>query len=62
MFEADTNPQAKIGEDLLDVRGKVTAIDILSEEDATTVLGTFDEERHVEGVVEMVLGSPVDQV
>ena len=37
LFEADTNPLATTGEDLLDIRGKVTAIDILSEEDAKTV-------------------------
>ena len=61
LFEADTNPLAKIGEDLLDLRGKVTTIDILSEEDATTVLGTLDEEPYIEHFVEMVLGSPVDQ-
>ena len=61
LFEADTNPLAKIGEDLLDLRGKVTTIDILSEEDATTVLATLDEEPYVERFVEMVLGSPVDQ-
>ena len=29
LFEADTNPAAKIGEDLLDIRGKVTALDRL---------------------------------
>ena len=61
LFEADTNPLAKIGEDLLDLRGKVTTIDILSEEDATTVLGTLDEEPYIEHFVEMVLGSPVEQ-
>ncbi len=61
LFEADTNPAAKIGEDLLDIRGKVTAIDILSPQDARTVLGTIDDERVVERFVETVLGSPVDQ-
>ena len=61
LFEADTNPAAKIGEDLLDIRGKVTAIDILSPKDARTVLGTIDDERVVERFVETVLGSPVDQ-
>ena len=35
LLEADTNPLAKGGEDLLDIRGKVTTIDILSEEDRT---------------------------
>ena len=61
LFEADTNPAAKIGEDLLDIRGKVTAIDILSPKDARTVLGTIDDERVVKRFVEIVLGSPVDQ-
>ena len=73
LFEADTNPLAKKGEDLLDIRGKVAAIDILStggsirvlgtkeenEEDA--VLGTIEGERTVERFVETVLESPVDQ-
>ena len=61
LFEADTNPLARTGEDLLDIRGKVTAVDILSEEDASTVLGTLDEESQVERFVELVLESPVDQ-
>ena len=61
LFEADTNPAAKIGEDLLDIRGKVTAIDILSPKDARTVLGTIDDECVVKRFVEIVLGSPVDQ-
>ena len=61
LFEADTNPLATTGEDLLDIRGKVTAIDILSEEDAKKVLGTIDGERPVERFAELVLESPVDQ-
>ena len=59
--EADTNPQAKFGEDLLDIREKVTAIDILSEEDGTTVLGKIDDESSISRFVEAVLASPVDQ-
>ena len=61
LFEADTNPLATTGEDLLSIRGKVTAIAILSEEDAKTVLGTIDGERPVERFAELVLESPVDQ-
>ena len=61
LYEADTNPLARTGEDLLDIRGKVKSIDILSEEDARTVLGTIDEEQTVERFVDIVLGSPVDQ-
>ena len=44
LFESDTNPLARTGEDLLDIRGKVKAVDILSEQDASTVLDTLDEE------------------
>ena len=44
LYEADTNPSAKIGADLLDIRGKVTAIDILNDDDQMTVLATIDEE------------------
>ena len=61
LFESDTNPLARTGEDLLDIRGKVKAVDILSEQDARTVLGTLDEESQVERFVETVLQSPVDQ-
>ena len=61
LFEVDTNPLAKTGEDLLDIRGKVAAVDVLSEEDARTVFGTIDEESQVKRFVEMVLQSPVDQ-
>ena len=61
LYEADTNPSAKTGEDLLDIRGKVTAIDILGDDDTLTVLGTMEEERTIQRFVEMVLESPVDQ-
>ena len=61
LFDADTNPLAKTGEDLLDIRGKVAAVDVLSEEDARTVFGTIDEESQVKRFIEMVLQSPVDQ-
>ena len=61
LFEADTNPLATTGEDLLDIRGKVTAVRILSTDYARTVLGTIDEESQVERFVELVLQSPVDQ-
>ena len=61
LYEADTNPSARTGEDLLDIRGKVRAIDILGDDDAMTLLGTIDEERTVQRFVGMVLESPVDQ-
>ena len=61
VYEADTNPHAKTGEDLLDIRDKVTVIDVLSEEDETTVLATIDGEGPIDYLVGLVLESPVDQ-
>ena len=61
LYEADTNPFAKTGEDLLDIRGKVTAIDILNDDDAMTILGTMDDEQTIERFVALVLQAPVNQ-
>ena len=61
IYEADSSPQAKVGEDLLDIRNRVKTIDILSKEYAATVLGVIDEESAVGQLVEAILASPVDQ-
>ena len=61
LYEADTNPHAKTGGDLLDIRGKVTAIDVLNDDREMTVLGTMDDEQAIERFVEMMLESPVNQ-
>ena len=61
LYEADTNPFAKTGEDLLDILGKVTAIDILNDDDSMTILGTMDDEETIERFVALVLEAPVNQ-
>ena len=61
LYEADTNPFAKTGGDLLDIRGKVKAVDVLNDDDAMTILGTIDDEQTIERFVEMVLEAPVHQ-
>ena len=61
LYEADTNPFAKTGGDLLDIRGKVTAIDILNDDHPMTVAGTIDDEQTIEQFVETVLAAPVNQ-
>ncbi len=61
LYEADTNPSAKTGEDLLDIRGKVRVIDILSKKERETALGAIDEGHAVERLAGMILESPVDQ-
>ena len=61
LYEVDTNPFAKTGGDLLDIRGKVTAIDILNDDHPMTVAGTIDDEQTIEQFVETVLAAPVNQ-
>jgi hypothetical protein len=62
LYEADTNPLAKTGGDLLDIRGRVTAIDILEDDDDQTVLATIDEEWVIEEFVEALLAASVNQL
>ncbi|MEO7022057.1 MAG: hypothetical protein ABI234_18045 [Ktedonobacteraceae bacterium] len=61
LFEADTNPHARTGADLLDLKDKVQFITINSEKDGTTVLATVKDAQQVEQLVEMLLSSPVNQ-
>ena len=61
LYEADTNPPARVGEDLLDIRRNVTAVDILSGENSKTILDSIDDERTIREFVDRVLEAPVDQ-
>jgi len=60
LYEADTNPHAEKGADLLDIGGKVEYIDI-NASDGKTNLASIKEESLVSSLVEMVLNAPVDQ-
>ena len=55
IYEADTNPHAKKGADLLDIGGKVEYIGINSPLDGKTELASIKEESLVSSLVEMVL-------
>jgi hypothetical protein len=61
LYEADTNPHATIGADLLDIGGKVRYIGINSEQDDTTELGAVKDPAQVAALVAMVLAAHVDQ-
>jgi len=61
IYEADTNPNAKRGADLLDIGGKVTAISINSNVDGKTELASIKNEKQVSGLIQMVLDAPVNQ-
>jgi hypothetical protein len=61
LFEADTNPRARAGRDLLDLEGKVRRISINSRDDGTTELGAITDPRQVAAMVRMLLAGAVDQ-
>jgi hypothetical protein len=61
LYEADRVPGAEFGDDLLDIRGKVTYISINSPKDGTTELAVIRGEDRVGPLVEMLLEAPVDQ-
>jgi len=61
LFEADSNPKAQTGADLLDIGGKVDSIRVISAEDGVTELASIADPKQVAALVELVLGSPVDQ-
>ncbi len=61
LFEADTNPNAETGADLLDIGDKVEYIGINSPVDGITELASITEQELVSSLVEMALNAPVDQ-
>lgn len=61
LYEADTNPRAKKGADLLDIGGKVQFIGRVSEQDGVTELGAIKDPERVTALVNMVLEATVDQ-
>ena len=61
LYEADTNPHARKGADLLDIGGKVQAIGIVGGQDGVTELGAIKDPKRVTELVTMVLEAPVDQ-
>lgn len=61
LYEADSNPAAKRGSDLLDIDGRVVSIALLSPKDGRTVLGRITDPTRVRDLVALVLAAPVDQ-
>jgi len=62
IYEADTNPRAKKGSDLLDIVNKVEYIGINSKIDGTTELASIKGRSQVDELVHLILDAPVDQV
>ena len=61
LYEADTNPRAKVGADLLDLANKVLYIGVNSESDGHTELAAIKDPNAVRALVDLVEKSPVDQ-
>ena len=62
LYEADTNPHAKTGADLLDIGGKVRSISV-NDESGTSVrtVATISDPQKVTALVTLLLAAPVDQ-
>ncbi len=60
LFEADTNPAARQGADLLDLGNKVRAIGVNSERDGVTELAAITDPARVADLVEGILRAPVN--
>lgn len=58
LYEADTNPKAKRGADLLDIGGKVKAIALLDRRDWQTVLSWLADRSRIDATVRLVLDAP----
>jgi hypothetical protein len=61
LYEADSNPAAKTGRDLLDIEGKVVGIALVSGKDGRTILGRITERSRIDELLRLVLSAPVDQ-
>ena len=61
LYEADSNPAAKTGRDLLDIDGKVVGIALVSGKDGRTILGRITERARIDDLVRLVLSAPVNQ-
>jgi hypothetical protein len=61
LYEADSNPTAKTGRDLLDLEGKVVGIALVSGKDGRTILGRITERTRIDDLVGLVLSASVNQ-
>lgn len=61
LYEADTNPKARVGADLLDLADKVSYIGINSPLDGRSELAAVNRRDEVGALIGMVLKAPVDQ-
>jgi hypothetical protein len=61
LFEADTNPHAKTGADLLDIGGKVQSIAVTDDTSGGAPVATLSDAHLVTTLLALLLAAPVDQ-
>jgi hypothetical protein len=61
LFVVQSNEQARVGADFLAIGGKVRAINVLSPQDATTIVGSITKTAKVANAVALILDAPVNQ-
>ncbi|HEX5440111.1 MAG TPA: hypothetical protein VFW76_04460, partial [Ktedonobacterales bacterium] len=62
LYEADTNPHAKTGADLLDIGDKVRSITVMDDSGTTQrTVATMSDPQKVTALVALLLAAPVDQ-
>lgn len=61
LFEADTNPNAKTGADLLDIGGKVQSIAVTDDSNGDRPVATLTNSERIVMLMTLLLAAPVDQ-
>ena len=61
LYEADTNPRATVGGDLLDIGGRVRVITVTEDTQAAHTVATISDSLQVRTLVTLLLSAPVNQ-
>jgi hypothetical protein len=61
LYEALSNPNARKGSELLDIRGKVRYIGVNSPVDGTTEVAAIKDPQQVDALIAVVLDAPLEQ-
>jgi len=60
LYDADTNPAARRGADLMDIEGKVKSIALLDQKTGRTPVSRLTDRSRVDGLVRIIAGANID--
>jgi hypothetical protein len=60
LYEADSNPGARRGADLLDIEGKVKSIALVDQKTGRAVVSRLSDRTHVDSLVRIIAGASID--